>query len=81
MIVVYPVENVERLSNHDGQVLPDVYLTPYGTTAKEFAYMIHTELGEGFIHAVNVRTKRRLGENYILESGDVIKILSAKRRT
>ncbi len=81
MIVVYPVENVERLSNHDGQVLPDVYLTPYGTTAKEFAYMIHTELGEGFIHAVNIRTKRRLGEDYILESGDVIKILSAKRRT
>ena len=81
MIVVYPVENVERLSNHDGQVLPDVYLTPSGTTAKEFAYMIHTELGEGFIHAVNVRTKRRLGEDYILESRDVIKIFSTKRRT
>lgn len=81
MIVVYPVENVERLSNHDGQVLPDVYLIPYGTTAKEFAYMIHTELGEGFIHAINVRTKRRLGEGYILKEGDVIKIFSAKRRT
>ena len=81
MIVIYPVENVERLSNHDGQVLPDVYLTPHGTTAKEFAYMIHTDLGEGFIHAINVRTKRRIGEDYILNGGDVIKIFSAKRRT
>jgi ribosome-binding ATPase YchF (GTP1/OBG family) len=43
--------------------------------------MIHTELGEGFIHAINVRTKRRLGEDYILRGGDVIKIFSAKRRT
>jgi len=81
MIAIYPVENVERLSNHNGRVLPDVYLISYGTTAKEFAYMIHTELGEGFIHAINVRTKRRLGEDYILRGGDVIKIFSAKRRT
>jgi ribosome-binding ATPase YchF (GTP1/OBG family) len=81
MIAIYPVENVERLSNHNGHVLPDVYLISYGTTAKEFAYMIHTELGEGFIHAINVRTKRRLGEDYILRGGDVIKIFSAKRRT
>jgi ribosome-binding ATPase YchF (GTP1/OBG family) len=81
MIVVYPVENVERLSNHNGQVLPDAYLIPYGTTAKDFAYMIHTELGESFIHAINIRTKRRLGEDYVLGGGDVIKIFSAKRRT
>jgi ribosome-binding ATPase YchF (GTP1/OBG family) len=81
MIVVYPVENIERLSNHNGDVLPDAYLIPYGTTAKDFAYMIHTELGEGFIYAINVRTKRRLGEDYIIRGGDVIKIFSAKRRT
>jgi ribosome-binding ATPase YchF (GTP1/OBG family) len=80
MITVYPVENVEGLSDHDGRILPDVHLVPYGTTVREFAYKIHTELGEGFIHAVDVRTKRRLGEDYILQDRDVIKIFSAKRR-
>ena len=33
MIAVYPVEDVEHLSDHKGRVLPDVYLVPYGTTA------------------------------------------------
>ena len=80
MVTVYPVENVERLSDHNGRVLPDVYLVPYGTTAREFAYKIHTELGAGFIHAVDVRTKRRLGEDYVLKDRDVIKIFSAKGR-
>jgi ribosome-binding ATPase YchF (GTP1/OBG family) len=81
MVAIYPVENVEQLSDHNGRVLPDVYLVSYGTTAREFAYKIHTELGEGFIHAVDVRSKRRLGEDYVLRDGDVIKIFSTKRRT
>ena len=80
MIAVYPVEDVEKMCDHDGKVLPDVYLVPYGTTAKQFAYIIHTDLGAGFIYATDVRTKRRLGEDYILKDRDVIKIFSAKSR-
>ena len=44
MITVYPVEDLEHLSDHNGRVLPDTYLVPQGTTAKQFAYIIHTEL-------------------------------------
>lgn len=80
MVAVYPVEDVERLSDHQGRVLPDAYLVPYGTTAKQLAYLIHTELGEGFIYAVEARTRRRVGENYVLKDGDVIKIYSGKGR-
>jgi ribosome-binding ATPase YchF (GTP1/OBG family) len=80
MIVVYPVEDLEHLTNHRGQVLPDAYLIPYGTTARQLAYIIHTELGESFIYAVEAREKKRLGENYILKDRDVISIVSAKKR-
>lgn len=80
MIAVYPVENVEKLSDHDGNVLPDVYLVPYGITAKQFAYLIHSDLGEGFIYAVDARTKRRLGEDYVIKDRDVVRIVSAKGR-
>ena len=80
MIVVYPVENIERLSDHQGRVLPDAYLVPYGTTARQLAYMIHTELGESFIYAIEAHEKRRVGENYVLKDGDVISIVSAKKR-
>jgi ribosome-binding ATPase YchF (GTP1/OBG family) len=80
MIVAYPVENAEKLTNHDGQVLPDCFLVPKGTTAKQFAGVIHTELAESFIYAMNARTKRRLKDTYELQGGDIIQIVSAKSR-
>jgi hypothetical protein len=79
-IVVYPVEDIEKLSNHKGEVLPDAYIVPYGTTAREFAYLIHTELGDNFIYAVEAREKKRIGENHVLKDRDVISIISAKKR-
>jgi len=80
MITVYPVEDLERLSDHMGRVLPDTYLVPYGTTARQLAYIIHTELGEGFIYAVEARDKKRLGEDYMLRDRDVVSIVSARKR-
>ena len=80
MITVYPVEDVEHLANHNGRVLPDAYLVPYGTTAHQFAYLIHTELGESFIYAVDARGRKRIGEDAVLKDRDVISIVSAKKR-
>jgi ribosome-binding ATPase YchF (GTP1/OBG family) len=79
-IPVYPVEDVEKLSDHEGRVLPDCYLIPKGTTAKEFAGYIHTDLKESFIYAVDGRTRKRLGENYEIQNDDVIQIVAAKAR-
>ncbi len=80
MITVYTVEDVERLSDHDGRVLPDARLLPQGTTARELAYIIHTELGESFIYAVDARSRMRRGEDYVLKDRDVISVVSAKKR-
>jgi len=80
MITVYPVEDLEHLSDHNGRVLPDAYLVPKGTTAHQFAYIIHTELGESFIYAIDARDKRRIGEDAVLKDRDVISIVSAKKR-
>jgi ribosome-binding ATPase YchF (GTP1/OBG family) len=79
-IVVYPVEDAEKLTDHQGRVLPDCHLVPQGTTAKQFASLIHTELGETFIHAIDAKTKMRLGEGHILKDKDVIQIVAAKAR-
>ena len=80
MITVYPVEDLEHLADHNGRVLPDAYLVPYGTTARQLAYIIHTELGESFIYAVEARERKRVGEDYILKDRDVVSIVSAKKR-
>ena len=80
MITVYPVEDLEHLSDHNERVLPDTYLVPNGITARQFAYIIHTELGENFLYAVDARDKRRIGEEAILKDRDVISIVSTKKR-
>ena len=78
MITVYPVHDANSLTDSDGNVLPDVYLVPEGTTAKEFAGHIHTDLMESFIHGLDARTKMRISDKHELKDRDVIKIVSAK---
>jgi hypothetical protein len=80
LVVVYPVDDEHKLTDKKGNVLPDAFLVPKGTTAREFAYRIHTDLGESFIHAIDARTKKRLGEDYELKDGDIIRIVAGKGR-
>jgi ribosome-binding ATPase YchF (GTP1/OBG family) len=80
MITVYPVEDLVHLSDHSGRVLPDAYLISKGTTARQFAYLIHTELGESFIYGVDARDRRRIGEDSLLKDRDVVSIVSARKR-
>jgi ribosome-binding ATPase YchF (GTP1/OBG family) len=80
MLAIYPVVNIDKLTDHKGRILPDVYLVKDGMTVKEFAHSIHTELGKGFIYALDARRKIRLSEDYILKNDDVISIVSAGGR-
>lgn len=78
LIPVYPVYDVQLYADKDGRVLPDVYLVPRGTKLREFAGKIHTDFEKFFIHGVDARTKKRLGENYEVQDSDIVKIVSAK---
>ncbi|MEM3313187.1 MAG: TGS domain-containing protein, partial [Thermoplasmatales archaeon] len=78
LIVVYPVEDENHWTDKNGNVLPDAILMRKGATALDLAYKVHTDLGERFIRAINGRTKRTLGRDYILENGDVIKIVASR---
>ncbi len=78
MIVVYPVANHTRLTDNKDRVLPDAHVVPQGTTAKELAFRVHTDIGESFIGAVDARTKRKVGEDHELQNGDVIEILTSR---
>ncbi|MEM2822171.1 MAG: redox-regulated ATPase YchF [Candidatus Pacearchaeota archaeon] len=74
--VVYPVENETKLSDKSGNVLPDAFLMPPGSTALDLAYKIHQEIGKAFVAAIDVRTHKKLGKDYILKHNDIIKILT-----
>ncbi|MCG7843903.1 MAG: TGS domain-containing protein, partial [Methanomassiliicoccales archaeon] len=78
LIVVFPVEDENRLTDHDGNVLPDAFLLKKGSNAKDLAYKVHTDLGDHFIRAINARTHRVVGHDHVLENEDVMTIV-AKR--
>ena len=77
LIVVFPVEDETRLSNKDGEVLPDAKLLSENATAKNLAEIIHQDIAKGFLYAVDVKTKQRIGADHQLKNGDVIKIVSS----
>jgi ribosome-binding ATPase YchF (GTP1/OBG family) len=79
-IVVYPVEDETKLSNKNGEILPDAKLLPVSSTTKDLASSIHKDLEKGFLYAIDVKTKQRIGSDYTLKNGDVIKIVSSLSR-
>lgn len=73
-VAVYPVADVNKLTDKDGNILPDVFLVPSGTTMKEFAFKVHTSMGERFICGTDARTRMRLSADYELKNKDVVSI-------
>ena len=79
MIVVYPVEDENKYCDGKDRILPDAYLMKRGSTPHDLAYQVHTDIGKGFLYAVDAKTKMRIKESHELKNGDVIKIVSTKK--
>ena len=76
-IVVYP-GGVNKLEDKNGNVLPDCFLMKNGSTALDFAYKLHSDFGDNFIKAMDVKNKRPVGKDYILKNKDVVEIMYKK---
>ena len=73
-IAVFPAGS--KLTDSKGRILPDCFLVPKGSTALDFAYQIHTDLGDKFIKAIDARTKQAVGKEHILKHRDGIEIIT-----
>jgi ribosome-binding ATPase YchF (GTP1/OBG family) len=81
LICVYPVSDINSYSDKKGNILPDVFLVKKGTLLRDFiGQKIHTELAENFMFGLDAKTKKRLGESYELQNGDIIKIVTSKSK-
>lgn len=76
LIPVFPVEDDHKLSDKKGNVLPDAHFVPQGSTARDLAFKVHTDLGKRFIRAIDVRQKRTIGADHVLQPRDVIRIVA-----
>ena len=78
-IPVFPIEDLNIFSDAKNLILPDVFLIRNGTTVKNFAKQIHSDFYDYFLHAIIATTGRRVGLDYVLQYGDVVKIISSKK--
>ena len=78
-IVIYPVEDENRYCDGQGKVLPDAFLMKRGSTPHDLAYQVHSDIGDGFLYAVDAKKKMRIKENHELVDRDVIKIVSTNK--
>ncbi|MAH32950.1 translation-associated GTPase [archaeon] len=76
-IAVFP-GGIGKLQDQDGNVIPDCFLMPPKTTALDFAFRLHTDIGNNFIKAIDVRTKKPVGKEHLLNNRDVIEIATSK---
>ncbi len=75
VIPVFP-GGANGLGNERGEVLPDCYLLPPNSTAEDFAYSLHSDIGEGFLHAIDCRSNRQRGASSDLDERDVLEVIT-----
>jgi hypothetical protein len=54
----------------------DCFLLPGDATAEEFAHHIHGDVGEGFLHGIDCRTKRQVGAETTLDHRAVLEVVT-----
>jgi ribosome-binding ATPase len=73
-IAIFPAG--AKLADSKGNILPDCFLLPKGSTALDFAFYLHTDIGKGFVKAVDARTKKAVGKDHELKNLDAIEIMT-----
>ena len=76
-IAIFP-GGLNNLVDSQGRILPDCFLMKDGITALDFAFKIHTDLGKGFVRAIDVKKRVTVGKEHLLKHRDVIEIISTK---
>jgi ribosome-binding ATPase len=74
-IAIFPA-GVSKLADSKGNILPDCFLLPEGSTALDFAGAIHTDFAKNFIKAIDVRTKQAVGKEHKLKHRDGLEIIT-----
>lgn len=74
-IAIYP-GGINKLTDSEGRTLPDCFLMKDGSTALDFAFKLHSDFGNNFIRAIDVKKRLTVGRDYLLKHRDVIEIVA-----
>ena len=72
-LAIFPA-SPNKLADSQGRILPDCFLLKEGSTALDFAFSLHSDIGKNFIKAIDARTGKALGKDYKLKNRDALEI-------
>ena len=76
-IAIFPA-GTKKLADSEGNILPDCILMPKDSTALDFAFKLHTDMGKGFIRAIDVKKNQMIGKEHVLQNRDAVEIIFKK---
>ena len=74
-IAIFPA-GAHKLADKNGNILPDCFLLPEKSTALDFAYKIHQDIGNNFVKAIDAKTKMAYGRDHKLKHRDALEIMT-----
>lgn len=74
-IAIFPA-GAHKLADKNGNILPDCFLLPENSTALDFAYKIHQDIGNNFVKAIDAKTKMAYGRDHKLKHRDALEIMT-----
>ena len=75
VIPVFP-GSAKGVVTDEGKVLRDCFLLPPEATVEDFAYFLHTDIGDGLLHGIDCRSKRQVGASHELEERAVVELVT-----
>jgi hypothetical protein len=57
-------------------VFRDCFVLPEGATTEDFAYHIHSDIGDGLLHGIDCRSGRQIGGDHELDHRDVVELVT-----
>jgi hypothetical protein len=57
-------------------VFRDCFVLPEGSTTEDFAYHLHSDIGDGLLHGIDCRSERQVGSDHELDHRDVLEIVT-----
>ena len=73
-IAIFPAG--DKLADSKGNILPDCFLMPPNSTALDFAFRLHSDIGKNFVKAIHIKTKQAVGKDYKLKHLDGLEIMT-----
>ena len=77
-IAVFPGTASGSRDDNKG-VFRDCFILPAGATTEEFAFHIHSDIGDGLLHGTDCRSGRQVGTDHELDHRDVIELVSTNQ--